>query len=110
MVYIMSTSWIPPQQARAYGKVALEALKKYPMDRTISKSIILGAVTSHEEGIRSISIGEIKEGQTKKAILLTSQRALFVAEQIEGYKYKIETCLSAAEAMGVIGLQVPDDL
>jgi len=106
----MSTSWIPPQQARTYGKKALEALKKYPIDKTLTKTIILGAVTGHEEGIRSISIAEVKEGQTKKAILLTTQRALFLAEEIDGYKYKIETCLSAAEAMGAISLQLPDDL
>ena len=106
----MSTSWIPPQQARKYGKRALEALKKYPPDKTLYKTLVLGATTINKEGIRSVSIYEVKEGQTKKAILLTTQRALFLAEEIDGYKYKIETCLSAAEALGVISLQLPDDL
>ena len=110
MVYIMSTGWVPPQQARAYGKRALEALKKYPLDKTLTKTIILGAVSTTEEGIRSVSIYEVAKGQTQKALVLSSARALFVAEGIDGYKYKIETCLSAAEAMGVIGLQMPEDL
>jgi len=110
MVLIMSTGWIPPQQARVYGKRALEAIKKYPPDKTLYKTLVLGATTTNEEGIRLVSIYEVKEGQTKKAMLLASQRALFVAEGIDGYKYKVETCLSAAEALGVIGEQLPEDL
>ena len=35
MVLIMSTGWIPPQQARKYGKRALEAIKKYAPDKRI---------------------------------------------------------------------------
>ena len=47
MVYIMSTSWIPPQQAKAYGKRALEAIKKYPADKTIYKIVVLGLSLIH---------------------------------------------------------------
>ena len=106
----MSTGWIPPQQGRAYGKRALEAIKKYPPDKTLYNTLVLGATTANKEGIRSISIYDVKEGQTKKAMLLTSSRHLFVAEGIDGYKYKVETCMSAAEALSVIGEQLPDDL
>jgi hypothetical protein len=110
IVYIIATVWYPAQQARAYGKRALESLKKFPFDKNLSKVVVLGAVSATEEGMRLISIAEIKEGKTKEAVLLASKRILFMAEGIEGLKYKIETCLSAAEAITTIDMQLPDDL
>jgi len=109
-VYIIATLWYPPQQARAYAKRAFESIKKFPFDKNLSKIILLGAVSNTEEGLRLISIAEIKEGKTKEAVLLASKRILFTAEGIEGLKYKIETCMSAAEAITTVDMQLPDDL
>ena len=110
MVYIMSTSWFPAQQARVFGKRVLEALKKYPVNSTLSKVVLLGGVSASEEGIRTIAISEVVKGQTEKALAYTTQRSLFIAEGVDGYKYKIEVLMSAVQAMATIDLKLPEDL
>ena len=108
MVYIMSTTWFPSQQAKAFGNKVIEGRKKYPDDKTLMKRIFLGGVSASEEGIRVITINEVVKGQIEKALARMSEVAIWYAEAIDGYKYKIEVLMSAAEAMGIIGLQMPE--
>ena len=108
MVYILSTIWFPAQQAKAYGNKIIEGRKKFPDDKTLMKRLLLGGVSVSEEGIKSISINEVVKGQIEKALARMSEVAIWYAEAIDGYKYKIEVLMSAAEAMGTIGLQMPE--
>ncbi len=110
MVYLMFTGWVPPEKGRAFGKAVLEGLKKYPGDESISK-LILQAVTTDDYGIKAFSISEVKKGQMSKAMSNSSELAIFYAESIgPGFKYKIETLMSAVEAMKVIGLDLPQEV
>ena len=108
MVYIMSTNWFPAQQAKAFGKKVIEGIKKYPEDKTLTKRVLLGGVSTTEEGIKVITINEVVKGQVEKALTRTSEIAIWYAEAIDGYKYKIEVLMSAAEAMGTLGLKMPE--
>ena len=108
MVYIMLTVWVRPDKGKAFGKIVLEALKKFPADESISK-LILQAVSADEEGIKAFSISEVVKGKISEAMKRSSTLALFYAEAIgEGFKYKVETLMSAMEAMSVIGLELPE--
>ena len=109
MVYIMTTAWFPAQQAKAFGKKVLEGLKKFPEDKTIAKDVFRGGVAASEEGIKVITLVEVVKGQIGKALARTNEAGIWYAEGIDGYKYKIETLMSAAEAMGAIGLKMPED-
>ena len=40
MVYIVSESWFPAGKSAEIGKLYLEAMKKYPNDRSIAKPIV----------------------------------------------------------------------
>jgi len=108
MVYIMLTSWVRPDKGKAFGKIVLEAIKKFPADESITK-LILQAVSADEEGIKAFSISEVVKGKISEAMKRSSNLALFYAEAIgEGFKYEVETLMSAMEAMSVIGLEMPE--
>ena len=109
MVYIMVTSWFPANKAKEVGKRVLEGLKKYPEDKTLAKRVLQGGVSASEDGIRTVSISEVVKGQVEKALIRASEIAVWYAEGIDGLKYKIETLMSAVEAMGSIGLKMPED-
>lgn len=108
MVYIMLTSWVRPDKGRAFGKIVLEAIKKFPSDESISK-LIIQAASIDEEGIKAFAISEVVKGKISEALKRSSNLALFYAEAIgEGFKSKIQTLMSAMEAMSVIGLEMPE--
>lgn len=105
----MLTVWVPPEKGRALGKAVLDGVKKFPGDESISK-LIIQAVTTDDYGIRAFSISEVLKGQITKALSHTSELAIFYAETIgPGFKYKLETLMSAIEAMKVIGLEMPQE-
>ena len=108
MVYIMLTAWVPPEKGRAFGKAVLEGIKKFPPDESISKLIVQGAGTS-EGYIRPFSISEVVDGKITEALTRASNFAIFYAEAVgAGFKYQVETIMSAMEAMRVIGLEMPE--
>jgi hypothetical protein len=108
MVIVMTTVWIPHSKAPKAGKVFLEAIKKFPDDRTLAKNLVNNAVVATKEGYKVVVADEIKEGKLKEYIALANKQLLFFAENIEGYKYQIEVMSSITEAMAVVGLQVPE--
>ena len=108
MVIVMTTVWIPHAKAPKAGKLFLEALKKFPPDRTLAKSLINNAVVATKKGYKVIVADEIKDGKLKEYVALSNKQLLFFAENIEGYKYKMEVLSTLTEAMAVIGLQVPE--
>jgi len=104
----MLTAWVPPEKGRLLGKTVLEALKKYPADESISKDAVQAA-TAEKNGIKVFSISEVMKGKTAEALTRASMFAIFYAEAIgEGFKYKVETLMTAMEAMQVIGLEMPE--
>lgn len=108
MVIVMTTVWIPHSKAPKAGKLFLEAVKKFPDDKTLSKNLVNNAVVATKEGYKVVVADEIKDGKLKEYINLANKQLLFFAENIEGYKYQIEVMSSITEAMAVVGLEAPE--
>ncbi|MFX1569921.1 MAG: hypothetical protein ACFFCV_16325 [Promethearchaeota archaeon] len=104
----MTTVWIPHAKASQAGKLFLEALKKFPDDRSLAKSLLNNAVTATKEGYKVYIADEIKEGKLKEYLAQANKQLIFFAENMEGYKYEIEVLSSLVEAMAILGLKVPD--
>ena len=108
MVIVMTTVWLPHAKASMAGKVYLEALKKFPEDRSLSKNLLNNAVVATKEGYKIVIADEIKEGKLKEYLALSNKQLIFFAESIEGYKYQIEVMSSLVEAMAVLGVELPE--
>ncbi len=104
----MTTVWLPHAKASKAGKVFLEALKKFPEDRSLAKNLLNNAVAATKEGYKIVIADEIKEGKLKEYIAQANKQLIFFAESIEGYKYEIEVMSSLVEAMAILGLEVPE--
>ncbi len=108
MVYVMLTAWVPPEKGKLFGKSVLEAVKKFPADESVVKTVIQ-AVTADGKGIKVFLIGEVMKGKTSEVLIRYGTLAIHYAEAIgEGFNYKLETLMSAMEAMRVIGLEMPE--
>jgi len=104
----MVTVWFPHAKASEIGKVFIEASKKYPGDKSLSKQLLNNAVGTTKEGYKVVSASEVKEGKLKDYTAQLHTFLLFVAKSIEGYKYEIEVMSSIVEAMDVLGLKPPE--
>ena len=108
MVYVMYTVWVPADKARLFGKKVIEGVGKFPADESISK-LILQAAGSSDGMIKAFAISEVVDGIITEAISRATTLAIFYGEAIgEGFKYSVETVLSAMEAMSVIGMKMPE--
>ncbi len=104
----MTTVWIPHAKVSEAGKLFIEASKKFPGDRSLSKDLLNNAVAATKEGYKVVSASEIKEGKLKAFIAQLNKTLLFIANGIEGYKYQVEVMSSIVEAMDVLGLKPPE--
>lgn len=104
----MLTAWIPAEKARIFGKRVIEGVAKFPPDESVSKLIVQAAGTS-EGYVKAFSISEVVDGKITEALTRATNFAIFYAEGVgEGFKYQVETVMSAMEAMRVIGLEMPE--
>lgn len=104
----MITVWFPHAKAAKVGEVFLEAVKKFPEDKSLYKTLLNNAVSTTKEGYKVVSADEIKEGKLVQYLARINKMLLFLANEIEGYKYKIELYSTLIEAMGVLGLRPPE--
>ena len=103
MVIVMTTTYFPVATSAQVGKKYLEVLKKFPLDKSIEKSILPTAIRITHNGIKAISISEIKDGKFKEYMKGFYQHIIEYFS-IEGYKVDFEVFLSATEALSLIGL------
>jgi len=108
MVIVMVTAWFPHAKASEAGKMFIETSKKFPEDKSLSKQLLNNAVSATKEGYKVISASEVKEGKLKEYTAKLHKFLIFVAQGIEGYKYKVETMSSIVEAMDILGLKPPE--
>ena len=104
----MTTVWFPHAKASEVGKLFIEASKKFPEDKSLSKRLLNNAVAATKEGYKVVVADEIKEGKLKEYLAQANKELLFFAKGIEGYKYQIEVMSSVIEAMDIIGLKPPE--
>ena len=105
-MYIVSEHWWPPGKSEEVGKLYLEAMQKFPDDRSIAKPVIQGAVWAVREGMHSITISSVQPGKVKEAMDISSNRLLVLAA-IDGFRYSINTTYDLIEAMPFVGLKAP---
>jgi len=105
---IVTQHWWPHGESAKVGKVYLEAMKKYPDDKTISKPILRSAIWNEMEGAFSITVSAIQPGKTKESMDLAMKRLLMLAESIEGFKYEIHIAYDLVEGMPLVGLAAPE--
>lgn len=107
MVLIMTTSWIPYGKEKEVGQKYLEVSKKYPMDRSLEKSLVPMGVKATKKGIKVFSVTEVKQGKYEEMLKRITEMQLAYSE-IKGFKYKVETYLTGVDAMPMVGLRMPE--
>ena len=109
MVLLVSQTWYPASEVDKGGKVYLEAMKKFPDDRTLGKPILRSAVKIEKEGVHGIAIFSVKEGKFKAAMDLVVNRMLLFGKEIKGIKMALDTYYDLAEALPFVGLSAPEE-
>ena len=104
----MGTMWYPHGKSSAVGKKYIELNKKYPPDRSLGKTLVIG-VSSEREGIKVIGIISVVKGKVLEALSLQYKFQREMAESIEGYTYKLETLLDVVEAYATVDMTAPED-
>ena len=102
----MSTIWFPPTKGTDVAKKAIEAFKKFPADESIAIQLVQGLI-GDRQGIKSISISEVKEGKLEEALTRTGETLRFIAE-VEGVTYKVDLMTTPQEAYETVGMKAPE--
>ena len=105
---LFTRSYFPPDQASKVGKKYIDWLKDNPPDKTIAKNLCIAVLSTEDGNIMVIGISEIGKGKEKEALEAQTKAGLFLAREVEGYKYKNEVVLSFTEAYKIIGMDAPD--
>ena len=105
---LFTRNYFPPDQANKVGKKYIEWLKNNPPDNTIQKTLCIGVLSTEEGNVMVIGIGEIGKGKEKEALEQTTKQNLFLANEIEGFKYKSEIILNLSEAYKSMDMAAPD--
>ena len=102
-MYIIVTSLYPNDKAKEVANMYLKAMKKYPPDDKLTTPIVPVAVRPTIQGIRVITVNEVKKGKLDDAMALAANRlAMFM--DIPGYRYAIKTFMNLEEALKTIGM------
>ena len=105
---IVTQHWWPHGVSSKVGKIYLEAMKKFPDDKTISKPIIPSAIWNEKEGTFSMTVSAIQPGKVKESMDLAMKRLLMLAESIDGFRYEIHVAYDLVEGMPLVGLAAPE--
>ena len=105
---LYNRTYFPPDQASKVGKKYIEWLKDNPPDKTVDKTICIAVLSTEDGNIMVLGIGEIGKGKEKEALAAATKGNLFLAREVEGFKYKTEVVLDFTEAYKIIGMAAPD--
>jgi hypothetical protein len=106
LVYIVTESWWPPNKSKEAGKTYLEAMNKFPEDRSLGKTTVQSATWAEKDGIRSIAIYTVKPGKIKEAMDQHMNRLLLLGN-VEGYRFQVNVAYTVVESMPLVGLDAP---
>ena len=102
----MATLWWPPTKNVEIAKKAIEAFTKFPADETIATNLATGLM-GDKQGIKAITISNVKEGKLVEALTRAGETLAFYAE-IEGVTYKIDIMTTPEEAYASVGMKPPE--
>ena len=108
MVLIVTQHWWPHGESAKVGKIYLDAMKKFPDDKAISKPLLRSAIWAVKDGMFSTTIGVIQPGKTKESMDLAFKRLLMMAESVDGFKYEVHIAYDLVEGMPMVGLAAPE--
>ena len=104
-MFFMITSTYPPTKVSEVVKVFGKSLAE-PLPSFLKRLHVLTAGGVGEPGIKTYSIFEADKGKEYEARAeLTRRMAWFY--HIEGWRYQIETLLTAEEAIPLLGIKMP---
>lgn len=107
MPYIISFTKWPSDKASEVIKIAIEVAQKYPPDDSLGEPVVPNAVKGSLEGLRTLSVTEVKEGKLEEALTRAMEILAMYGTQIEGFEYSIEVWATLAEAYASIGKTPP---
>lgn len=107
MVIVVSTTTFPYNKGKEVAELFIEVSKKLPVQKDLEKPILRMAIRVTEEGLKSISITEVKDGKYNEFMKHISQVEMEYFK-IEGIKFNVETYLSGVDAMSLIGMKMPE--
>lgn len=108
MVIVVIQSWWPHSVSADVGKAYIEVMKKYPADRALYKQAVTACVRATKDGFKGLAVDEVKEGKLKESLDLIYRRMLMFGDLVKELKYEIEIYMSGAEAMPMVGLEMPE--
>ena len=106
LVYIVTETWWPPNKSAEVGKTYVEAMNKFPEDRSLGKTTVQTATWAEKDGIRAIAIFTVKPGKIREALDLHMNRLLLLAA-VEGYHFQVNVAYDTVESMPFVGLEAP---
>ena len=108
MPYMFTYNIFPADQAKNISKIYLKEMKEARAAlRLLAKEIIANSVKATMEGMSAISVFDVKEGK-REELLKLQQELLLAYHEIPGYRYRIEVRFKATEALGMIGMKMPE--
>lgn len=108
MPYLVAFAKWPTDKTAEMVKKAIEVVKKYPEDRSLGEPVIPNAFKGGLEGMRSISITEVKKGKLEEAITRSREIAMMYAASVEGFEYSMEVWATQIEGWSSIGQTPPE--
>ena len=108
MPYLVAFARWPTDKTAELVKKAIEVIKKYPEDTSLGEPIIPNAFKGGLEGMRSLSVTEVKKGKLEEAITRGREIAMMYAASVEGFEYSIEVWSTLAEGYATIGQTPPE--
>ena len=98
----------PATQGAKVGQKYIEWLKDNPPDPSIEKTLCIGVASTESGDIMSIGIGEVVKGKENEAMERVARQNFWLANQVEGLKYKAELILDYREAYKIINMTAPE--
>lgn len=101
------TSWYPSDKTTETANKYFEMLEKFPPDDSLGETVVPVAVTTTKKGIKTMGITEVKEGKLEEALTRTRE-SMVMFHSIKGFEYKVEVYSTVTEALGLIGMSLPE--
>jgi hypothetical protein len=103
MPYLITESIYPLNKADETAKIYMKVLEKFPPDEAPGNELVPAAVTTTKNGIKGLSILEVKQEKLYEAYDRQSN-AMVMFRDIEGFNYKVRVWSTVEEALKVIGM------
>ena len=106
MPYIITTGWYPTDFEKEITEKYFEVVKQFPFDSSLGKDNIPVAITTNKNGVKILSVMEVKEGKLEDALTWSSKRMVLL-QSIKGWEYKVRVWTTIGEALELSGISSP---